>query len=467
MLNLLYLVIDLPEDYKKYPSFIYFDYQSLAPISNEAWEKVALISLPYSDYSVWNGKGRMVSAELNKVEAVVNKAHNYNKPFRFWGTPDSKSAWKAFYNIGVDFINTDNPYDCERYLSSIQHRESLTTIFSEVYNPSFVSDEASSKVENVILLIGDGNGLTQISAAALANGGNLTLTKLKNIGLIRTQSADDFTTDSAAAGTALATGSKTNNRFIGVDSVGKPLDNITEVLYKHNYKTGVITTDAVTGATPSAFYAHRADRDSTAQIAADLWKSNLTLFVGGNKNHFNSIIKESPFTVIKDQTKIETSKADRIGYFIAENDVPSILDGRQNDLAELTKQSLGFLNKDNNPFFLMVEAAKIDSFGHTNNTGGIITEGIDFDRAITEAIKFADTHKNTLVIITADHETSGFGIPQGDIEKHQIEGDFLTHDHTGVMVPVFAYGPKSEVFSGVYENTEIYTKILEVLNVKL
>ena len=114
----------------------------------------------------------------------------------------------------------------------------------------------------------------------------------------------------------------------------------------------------------------------------------------------------------------------------------------------------------------MVEGAQIDSYGHKNKVSGIVSEGVDFDQAITEAIKYADKTGNTLVIITADHETSGFSIPQGNLKNHMIEGDFTTHDHTGAMVPIFAYGPRSQEFQGVYENSDLFGKILKVLSLK-
>ena len=112
----------------------------------------------------------------------------------------------------------------------------------------------------------------------------------------------------------------------------------------------------------------------------------------------------------------------------------------------------------------MTEGAKIDSYSHENDITGVINESISFDKAITEALKFADADKNTLVIITADHETGGLTIPQGNILKHEIEADFTTHDHTGVMVPVFAYGPMSQEFQGIYENNEIFHKIIKILD---
>ncbi|RTE52053.1 alkaline phosphatase [Arenibacter aquaticus] len=457
-----------PEQYQNYPNHILFDYQSLENISDQkAWDKVALISLPFHKFSQWNGKGRLTASDLQKVKAVIEKAHSYNKPFRFWATPDSKTAWKAFHDLGVDYINTDVPDLSSAYLNTLNSRVYYNTNNSAVYTPSYQYDQSKKKVKNVILLIGDGNGLTQISSSVLANGGSTTLTQLKSIGFIKTQSSDDFTTDSAAAGTALATGEKTYNRSIGLDNNQQPLLNITELLHQHQYVSGCITTDKVVGATPSAFYAHQKDRDDIPGITRDLLKSKLSLFVGGGASNFNKQeLEEHHFTMLEDLDKIGSSKKDKIGVFIAENEVPSILDGRGPVLAKATKNGLQYLDAKKQPFFLMVEAAQIDSYGHKNEVSGIISEGLDFDEAIAEAIKFADKTGNTLVVITADHETSGFTIPQGNMKTGTIEGDFTTSDHTGTMVPIFAYGPQSQEFQGVYENNEVYHKILRVLRVK-
>lgn len=115
---------------------------------------------------------------------------------------------------------------------------------------------------------------------------------------------------------------------------------------------------------------------------------------------------------------------------------------------------------------MMVEAAQIDSGGHGNNVGTIVTEGIDFDRAITKVIQFADENPGTLVVITADHETGGFSIPHGDMATSTVEGDFTTDDHSATLIPVFSYGPKSDTFTGVYQNNEIFHKILKALQPK-
>ncbi|SFW24044.1 alkaline phosphatase [Sinomicrobium oceani] len=452
-----------PENYNNYPEYIMFDWQDPDHRPGSNWDKVALVSVNFADYSVWNGLGRLTAEDKKSVVSVIEKAHSTGKPFRFWGAPDTKSAWKAFTELGVDYINTDQPAASSAYLRSLKERTFTNNGYSTPYIPDFEHDGKDQEIRNVILLIGDGFGLTQLSAAVFANNNTATITQLKSIGLMKTQSADDFTTDSAAAGTALATGEKTNNRAIGTGTEGQPLENITEFLDKHGFVSGIITTDRITGATPSAFYAHQKERSESARIARDLLRSKISLLIGGGKNDFEAVVKQSGFTVADQVKDITASTGEKVCWFMAPNEVPSVLKGRKNDLAQATGYGLEYLDNKQKPFFLMIEGAQIDWGGHANNTGMIITEAIDFDKAVTEAIRFADTHKNTLVIITADHETSGFSIPQGNIHTSFIEGSFTTHDHTGVMVPVFAYGPHSGTFTGVYENTEIFHKIITLL----
>ncbi|MDF2552880.1 MAG: alkaline phosphatase [Chryseobacterium sp.] len=452
-----------PEEFISYPEFIKFDYQNLKNLTPQQLEKVALISLNFKQYSEWNGKGGLTEEDLPKVTNIIKEAKSFKKPIRFWAIPNSKTSWNFFVNAGVDYINTDKPKDCVEYISTLKTRTFKNNIFSEVYTPKFLYKNKNIPVKNVILLIGDGNGLSQISSSVLANNGQLTLTQLKNIGLIKTSSTDNFSTDSAAGASAFATGKKTKNRFIGIDSNGKAIENITEILSKKGFNTGVITTDEIIGATPSAFYAHQKDRGMEKEIAEDLSKSKLTFFAAGGKSKVSDIPQ---FTIAETPESIGKNKAQRLAYYMSDNAVPSILKGRGNILSDLVENGLQYLNSKNKPFFIMIEAAQIDSGGHSNNTGTIVTEGIDFDRAITKAVQFADQNPGTLIIITADHETGGFSIPHGDLQTNTIEGDFTTEDHSATLIPVFSYGPQSETFIGVYENNEIFHKILKALKIK-
>lgn len=457
-------------DYPKYPRFIKFDYQPERfrfLESKRIKNKIALVSFDFKEHTVWNGKGRMVANELDVIKKLISRTHELGKPIRFWATPDSKSAWKALSDLKVDYINTDQPFKCSQYLSTLSKRYYQNTVFSKVYTPTFKHDKKELPVKNIILMIGDGNGLSQISSAVLANGGQLTVTQLKSSGLLKTQSADDFTTDSAASATAIAIGEKTNNRAIGTDVFGNRKENITEFLATKDYLSGCITTDRIYGATPAAFYAHQKDRDAENAIAKELLTSKLSLFIGGGGAMYSSEnLKKHNFDIANSIQEIGKSDAKKIGYFLSQGGVPSVLEGRNNALAEVTKNSLQFFKEKKKPFFLMIEGAQIDTYGHHNHVAGVVTETIDFDRAITEALKFADTNDHTLVIVLADHETGGFAIPQGNMKNHTIEGNFISYDHTGTLIPVFAYGPQSYEFEGCYGNEEIYHKILKVLNLK-
>jgi alkaline phosphatase len=150
-------------------------------------------------------------------------------------------------------------------------------------------------------------------------------------------------------------------------------------------------------------------------------------------------------------------------YFSSSEDYSSKGPGRKNFLANATAKALTFLSREGKPFFLMVEGALIDSGGHLNSSETVIEEGIGFDMAIAEALKFADKNKETLVIVTADHETGGVTLPQGNMEKGQVELEFGTRDHTAVLVPIFAYGPHSDEFRGIYENTEVFKRLISLI----
>jgi len=256
----------------------------------------------------------------------------------------------------------------------------------------------------------------------------------------------------------MATGEKVPNRAIGVGENGNRLENITEILSEKGFVSGIVTTDEITGATPSAFYAHQKDRSMIDEIRNDLYKAPLSVFISVADSLSEGKERIGDFEMQASLGAIGLSKKEKIGFLFSKDVAPA-------PLAEAIKNTLNFLNQKQQPFFLMVEGAKIDYYGHENNIGGIIKESIAFDKAITEALKFADVQKNTLVIITADHETGGLSVPQGNSARNEIEGDFTTDDHTGVMIPIFAYGPRATNFQGFYDNNELFGKMLSALGV--
>jgi alkaline phosphatase len=451
-------------DYAKYPSWIFFDYQSKELTAELPWEKIGMVSLSFPRFSLWNGKGRMVESQRQQLQAFIDLVHSFDRPVRFWASPDGKTAWRAFHEMGIDYINTDRPAEANKYLRGLTKNVYANSNPQEVYTPSYAVDGKDVPVKQILLLIGDGNGLAQISSGIVANGGELTLTQLRTIGLVKTQAADDFTTDSASGATAMATGQKANNRALGLNALGDSIPNLPYFLSQKGFKTGLVTNDELTGATPAAFYAHHPERDAAAAIAGYLPTSALNLVIGGGGKHFKKEkLSQAGFTLVPDLQELVEVKESRVAHFASEGGMPSMEAGRGNFLSQAFLQASSYLGKGKSPFFLMLEAAKIDSGGHSNSPSTIVTELLDFDRAIAEAIRYADTHPGTLVLVTADHETGGVSIPQGDLERREVELAFHSDDHTGILVPLFAYGARSSAFAGVYDNTEIFHRLLKVI----
>jgi len=457
--------------YVNYPDYLFFDYQKPLITDELPWEKIALVSYSFRSISVWNGKGRMVESERQKALALIEKVHAFEKPIRFWATPDSKTSWKALNEMGVDFINTDMPHQAFQYLSKLSQVVYTGKPTHEIYEPTFENDGAEIPINQIILMIGDGNGLAQIASGMVVNGNELNLTQLKNIGFVKTQAADDFTTDSAGGATAYATGHKTNNRFIGMLPNGEFAESLPSILADYGFKSGIITTDKLSGATPAAFYAHVSERDDVKSIVEFLPKSDLDFFAGGGKSDLKrssldlfSMLDENGFTLVDSWSAIFAELKPKVGYFAAEESLPSVINGRGNYLKKTSMAGIQFLAKSMTPFFFMIESAMIDSGGHGNSSEMIVEEGLDFDQTIGEVIRYADNNPGTLVIITADHETGGVSIPQGSIADHSVELNFQSDDHTGIPVPIFAYGAHSGDFRGVYENTEVFQKIMTLVD---
>ncbi len=325
--------------------------------------------------------------------------------------------------------------------------------------------------KNIILMIGDGMGLSQISGAMYTNGNFLFLEEAKHIGLVKTHSLSSIITDSAAGATAFSTGEKTYNGSINMSVDTMPLTPITNNLNKANIKTGIIATSSVTHATPTCFYGNQVNRYGVGEdLATQFLQSNIHVLMGGGEDYFNNrsdnlnltdSLKKKGYIIIDSIIDIVPPGTEKLINFCAPKEPKSKNDGRGDFLTLATKKAIDVLNtKNNNGFFLMIEGSQIDWGGHDMDSDYIISETLDFDKAIKEVLEFAKNDKNTLVLITADHETGGYGIIGGDMEKNTIKTSFLNDDHTATMVPLFAFGPMSNNFIGTYDNTEIYKKIL-------
>jgi alkaline phosphatase len=328
----------------------------------------------------------------------------------------------------------------------------------------------ASKPKNIILLIGDGMGVTQLFAGYTVNGKVLNITTLPYTGFVVTNSADNYITDSAAGGTALACGHKTTNGSIGVDATGKPIQSILHIAEANGRSTGLVSTSAITHATPASFVAHVASRGSYEDIAADFLKTDIDVFIGGGRKHFEkrkdgtnllTSLNTKGYEVYSSIDEAKNAKGQRVAVLTAEEHNPKYPE-RGEMLPESTEKAIELLSRNKNGFFLMVEGSQIDWGGHQNDVDYVVNEMLDFDRAVAKAIEFAVKDKNTLVIVTADHETGAMTLLRGDYENKSVKAAFASGDHTGVMVPVFAVGPGASAFTGMYENTSVFDKMLKL-----
>ena len=325
--------------------------------------------------------------------------------------------------------------------------------------------------KNVIVMIGDGMGVAEVFAGITANGGHLYLDNFKHIGFSKTASSDNYITDSAAGGTALSTGQKTYNGAIGVNTDTVAIKTILEMAEEKGLATGLVSTSAITHATPASYIAHQGSRGSYEDIAADFLKTDIDVFIGGGYKHFTQRkdgrdltrdLQHNGYQVLRDMDEIAKVKTGKLAGLTADEH-NEVFPKRKMDLPLSTQTALNILDQNKKGFFIMIEGSQIDWGGHANNTIYIVNETLDFDRAIGKALEFAAKDGETLIIVTADHETGGMAVVGGDMKSGMVKGAYTTGGHSAIMVPVFSYGPGAENFTGIMENTDIAKSIMKLL----
>lgn len=470
-----------PENFHLYDEIFFFDGELDKTYTAAQLERIGLFSAPFPRFSEWNGLGRLTHPDYRKVKTTVDSVHRLGKKIRFWAAPDTKTTWYEWIKMGIDYINTDQPMAAAAFMQAYPKNSYMNDDFYEPYLLRWEENTFPERPKNVILLISDGAGMSQVWAAAMANKGQLNVLNMPYTGYLFTGSTDNYHTDSAAGGSALATGIKTKNRFIGVDTLGKAVSNIPDRLYEKHIVSGIISNDRVTGATPSAFYAHVDERNMSDSIARNLLDSKLSLIVGGFHPVFTKAdsalwkgLEEKGFEVRHGVAGMDSVDSERLLAFGADSADREWdkLDADQNSLRtgyrmieDAFSPSVSFLKeRGENGFFLMVEGAKIDGGGHSNSMPFTVSEYLSFDRLVGQALQYADEDGETLVIVTSDHETGGLVLLDADKDKGHVLGDFATTDHTGIPVPLMAYGPGAELFQGFLENADIAKRIYQVLN---
>lgn len=334
---------------------------------------------------------------------------------------------------------------------------------------------------NLILFIGDGMGVSHVYAAMTASGNNMTFPFFPVTGFSMTHSADNYSTDSAAGGTAMATGEKTNNGMVSVRPDSSVLVTLLEHARVSGKSTGIVCTSSLTDATPAAFTAHVPKRSDYRAVASWYASGTAEIFIGGGRKFFEpvadssggykhsedvvSMLSTAGYDITYDLDSFEASGASHIAGLMSPDDMPRLFEGRDPDyLARATRKAIEVLSRNRKGFVLMVEGSEVDDAGHSNNTKMVTEEVLDLDRAVAVAREFAERNGRTLIVVTADHETGGMSITGGDLDKMEVQGKFAFRGHSGVMVPVFAYGPGSMAFTGIQDNTELFHDFYTLLS---
>jgi alkaline phosphatase len=365
------------------------------------------------------------------------------------------------------------------------------------------------QVKNVIYLIGDGMGLGAVSSLVLSEEAPTGFEMAPIVGLSETCSANNYVTDSPAGGTALATGTRTKNGYLGVDPDGNQLTSVLRKAQTLGKKTGIVVNTTLTEATPAAFYAGVTSRYMTYDIAKQFTESEVDLAIGGGLDHFinrpdsldlTATLIEKGYDVYLHWETVLNSTSDKFVGILPLTDLhrrekgdksAAAAEGQEICLAarlaasteevngehlseptvyleKATAKALDVLSRNNKDgFFLMIESAIIDGYGHNNDSEGMVVEMREVDNTVRQLIEYVNQHPETLLVITADHETGGTGVDYNSLDPNDpkpVRLSFSTHGHTGTLVPIFAYGAGAESFAGMMKNIDIPKKIEELMN---
>ena len=337
-----------------------------------------------------------------------------------------------------------------------------------IFIPSTTAPSGGYKeeeIKNVIYLIGDGMGFNHLNKTKKERELSLTIDEFKIGGESMTRSLSAAVTDSAAGGTALATGERTSNGAIGVYmfdlfSIYSYPKNLTELCKERGMMTGVITTDETSGATPASFSAHAYDRDDTEGITADQMVSGFDLIWGAENGIANRADAEANgFTYITTDDEMMALEEGSRSFAQFTNDLWTLEQSDENTptLSQMTEKAIDLLDDTDEGFFLMVEGAHIDKHSHSNEDDNMTEAMAEFDKVIKIALDYAKADGETLVVVTADHET-------GAITPENGEYVFTSGSHSDANVPVRVYGADKFIYKGeVLNNYEIPMRIAYTL----
>ena len=361
---------------------------------------------------------------------------------------------------------------CVQSASAQYNMPTQTFTYDKPYAVEKIATPKGKKVKNVILMIGDGMSLMHVYTAWTANRGKLWLENATATGLSKTWAANKLVTDSGSGGTSLATGVKTNYHAVGVDTEGKPVPSLVDVAKELGKDAGIAVTCRLWGATPCDFCCHNVDRDKEEELVGDYPTSGVDFVFGGGAEKFTN--RKDGRNVFSELTQkgyhVSRSLDDFFAYdensrvFAVPYDKDTPLPDERGDLlARASIKGIELMNRNKKGFFMMIEGSQLDDYGHFNQLDMLMKETLDFDQTVGKVIKWAAEDGETLVVVTADHETGGLTLVNGDKNEGRVECCSSTRDHSGAMVPVYAFGPGAEHFTGIYENTDVFKRIKQLL----
>jgi alkaline phosphatase len=340
----------------------------------------------------------------------------------------------------------------------------------------------TGRPRNVILFIGDGMGVGHVSAAGLlldSPGAPIAMTSLAELGLMQTWAANNLATDSAASGTAIATGFKTNRKLVGKLADGRAVRNIFEAARVRGLATGIITTSGLVDATPACFTAHVDSRDDFDSILEQMLASGTEILVGGDFSYYRkarhhrryqemladleSLAARRGYTVVRDREALASCEPPLVGLFPPRPQGPP---AHGPPLAVTLRRAVELLGNDPEGFMLLVESEVIDETGHVNDIAGSMAALRELDEAVATALELTRGRDDTLVIVTADHDTGTLALVDGDYAEGRTVVRWATGEHSAQWVPVFASGPGSGLFAGLLDNTDLSPRIARLLGLE-
>jgi alkaline phosphatase len=297
-------------------------------------------------------------------------------------------------------------------------------------------------------------------------------------GLMSTHAGNLLVTDSAASATALATGFKVPKKALSILADGRIPVSIFEAAREQGLATGVVTTSGLVDATPAGFTAHQTKREHYREILEDMLGSGAEVLIGGDWSDYKKAIDNREFqemlgrvdalgeaagySVVRDQGELAAAEGPILALFPPRG---AGGDAHGPPLSGLASIAIDRLAENEAGFVLLIESEVTDGFGHNNDIAGVVDSVRELDEAIAAILAWAEPRGDTLVVVTADHDTGGLGIVDGDYDDAVAEVRWATDGHTGHWVPIFAFGPGAEHFTGIIDNTDVsilFAKLLRI-----